>query len=407
MLDVQAEMADLVVIDGLIYRLQHTTEGGTMNIEELAQHLSVPEFYVVGLINSGLLGYTNSAGEPSLEGIRHFVEYGTQWQADLQPRIEPYDERPMVKGWERLPHAVVSHTQISIHQDISVADQDILWVAHFYFRPNFFFFPDLAAMGPVGSVPVMLEKKIKFCSGKSEVFLYPDPDSRLALLAVTGKILKGVDPMVEALDAATPILNRLTAITDHALPIVQKHWIGFPSGTINLTRSSRPKPTQLDLTDFTMHKPLEDAESLYRIGLVCSEPMYRFLSFWRVYEAVDKAQGEWCGQNRRPVVEKIVSRFPEHPAFGSFAGKKFGAAISELHRVHRNAIAHGGLSGSPVHSGASAASLAEVEAAIPIIRYLAKVKIENFRHTLDQALCMSRSRDPDGSGGTVFSPRVN
>lgn len=28
MLDVQAEMADLVVIDGLIYRLQHTTEGG-------------------------------------------------------------------------------------------------------------------------------------------------------------------------------------------------------------------------------------------------------------------------------------------------------------------------------------------------------------------------------------------
>ena len=103
MLDVQAEMADLVVIDGLIYRLQHTTEGGTMNIEELAQHLSVPEFYVVGLINSGLLGYTNSAGEPSLEGIRHFVEYGTQWQADLQPRIEPYDERPMVKGWERLP----------------------------------------------------------------------------------------------------------------------------------------------------------------------------------------------------------------------------------------------------------------------------------------------------------------
>jgi len=116
-------------------------------------------------------------------------------------------------------------------------------------------------------------------------------------------------------------LNKLTAITDHALPIVQKHWIGFPSGTINLPRCSRPKPAQLDLTGFTEHEPLKDAESLYRIGLVCSEPMYRFLSFWRVYEAVDKAQGEWCGKNTLPVVERIVARFPGHPAFGSFAGK--------------------------------------------------------------------------------------
>ena len=363
----------------------------TMNISELAQHLGVPEFYVAGLIHSGLLGYTNSASEPGLEGIRHFGEYGTQWQAGLQPRMEPYDEMPTVKGWESLPHAVVSHAQISIHQDLSLADQDILWVAHFYFRPNFFFFPDLAAMGPVGSVPVTLAKKIKFVSGDREIILYPDPDGRLALLAVAGKLQEGVDPMVEALDAATPILNRLTAITDHALPIVQKHWIGFPSGTINLPRCSRPKPVQLDLTSFTVHEPLKDAESLYRIGLVCSEPMYRFLSFWRVYEAVDKAQGEWCGKNRLPVVEKIVARFPHHPAFGSFAGKKFGAAISELHGVHRNAIAHGGLSDNPVHSGASAASLAEVEAAIPIMRYLAKVKIENFRHTLDEALRNLRS----------------
>ena len=368
-----------------------------MKIAELAQHLDVPEFYVVGLINSGLLGYTNSAGEPGLEGIRHFVEYGTQWQADLQPRMEPYDETPTAKGWENLPHAVVSHAQISTHQEISLSDQDILWVTHFYFRPNFFFFPDLAAMVPVGSVPVTLAKKTKFVSGDREIILYPDPDGRLALLAVAGKLQEGVDPMVDALDAATPVLNKLTAITDHALPIVQKHWIGFPSGTINLPRCSRPKPAQLDLTGFTEHEPLKDAESLYRIGLVCSEPMYRFLSFWRVYEAVDKAQGEWCGKNTLPVVERIVARFPGHPAFGSFAGKKFGTAISELKSVHRNAIAHGGLSGNPVHSGASAASLAEVEAAIPIMRYLAKVKIENFRHTLEQALRTSRAHHDLGS----------
>lgn len=358
-----------------------------MNIESLTAQLNLPEYFVVGLLRSGLLGITNAGREQAAEGIRHFQEYGTQWQKSLSPRNAPYEKLPVVKGWENLPPAVVTHAQFLPYTDISVAD-DKQWLAHFYFRPNFFFFPDPAAMHPVGEIPVLLNKATKFVSGKNEVILYPDPDGRLALLAVTGAIQKGLNPLVQAQDIVMPVLNKLTAMTDQALPIVQKYWIGLPSGAVNIQTSSRPELTRLSLADFRSYAALEDPESLYRLGLTCNEPMYRFLSFWRVDEAVTRAQNQCQIKPDEATKSNLITHFPNHPAFGACAGKKLKSAIEAYQKTYRNAIAHGGLSSDePVLSGASATVLAEMEASIPVMRYLAKARIENLRHLLHLSTC--------------------
>lgn len=351
-----------------------------MDLKDLSGQLQLPPWFVAGLLNAGLLGFTDAGKGPEAEAVRHFMDYGTQWQDGLPPRSAPYDQIPEVAGWEGRPPATFSHMQIMTRPDMEAVDADVQWLAHFYFRPNPFFFPDPAASRLVGDVPIRLRQKLKLMSGKQEIFLYPDPQGRLALAAVTGAMQKGVDPMVEALDTVTPLLNHLSTQTDHALPIVQKLWFGLPSGAINIYTSARPEPVQLEVTDFVSHGQLADAESLYRMGLANNEPMYRFLSFWRVNEAVDQVQGQCRIQPSAAVRKGLVTRFPQHPVFGSLAGKKLNAAIDEYQGIYRNAIAHGGLAGgAPVLSGASAAGLHEMELAIPVMRFMARARIENMQ----------------------------
>jgi hypothetical protein len=362
----------------------HRAPGCIDQVKSLAQRLGVPDYYASGLLFSGLLGYTDSAGEVTSEGIRHYQNYGTQWRTDIPPRIAPYDEAPEPAGWENAPIYTSGDAQLSC-SEYSFADGDVIWQAHLYFRPNFFFFPNWTTTGSALGVPVSLPHKLRVTSRGRDIELFPDPEGRLSLLSVTGQLQKGQDPMETALEIAIPVLNRISAITDHALPIVQQHWIGFPSGTINIRTISRPRPVKLDLSDFTEFSPLKDAEALYRVGLNCNEAMYRFLSFWRAHEAIESAQAHWRKQTQKAILEPTPAIFPSHPVFGTFSGKKFGAAINELHGAYRNAIAHGGLSNKQVHSGASAKNLTKIEQTTPLIHYIAKTKIENFRHTLQNS----------------------
>ena len=65
--------------------------------------------------------------------------------------------------------------------------------------------------------------------------------------------------------------------TDEPLPIVQENLVSLPSGNIYFMTTVISK----GIKAFTDYKPLQDAQSLYRLGLNTNEPMYAFLSFWR------------------------------------------------------------------------------------------------------------------------------
>ena len=354
------------------------------NIAQIAKTLDIPEVVVIGLIHSGLLGAGDHKGNPTKDAIDQYKKYGTQWSPRQQSRFDPYDGIPDPEGWENPP--IYSVRRMQIRSEISPQpSDDVAWIAQFYFRPNRYYFPDIQITAPIGGNPVKLAKAVHIGDGTATVSIYPDPENRLAMMCVVGNLSPTSDPSSEGLNIITPLLNHMAAVTDQPLKIVQSHWIGIPSGTINSTRTIRPAERELQLSDFTVHHPLIDAESLYRLGLNNSEPMYKFLSFYRVIEAVDKAQGEWCRKYNVPFFERTVSIVPAHPVYGKWAGAKFGRLNVELIKAHRTAIAHGGLSGKPVNSGSSAEALAEIEELLPIIRYVAKVRIENLRHYFDCA----------------------
>ena len=69
--------------------------------------------------------------------------------------------------------------------------------------------------------------------------------------------------------------------TDEPLPIVQENLVSLPSGNIYFMTTVISKGITITPEAFTDYKPLQDAQSLYRLGLNTNEPMYAFLSFWR------------------------------------------------------------------------------------------------------------------------------
>lgn len=364
-------------------------------LDAIAARLTINRVELAGLIRSGLLGIVGQEGIPGEAEIDSLLQYGTQWTDEVRGTSAVKLPEPV--GWEGAPPSTLSEMRISSSPAISFSNES--WIAHFYIKPNQFFFAQPDALAPIGPCPVKLGKKIIIDGDGSKVGVYPDKDGRLALITVIFPERKGVEPLAVARNVLGPILNHLTSITDHALHIAQQLLIGIPSGDIYISNSITPREVSLELKDFSTHQPIIDAESLYRLALTCNDPTYAYLSYWRTIEAVDYDMSAWVERNGIIPVGFGPTKTPGHKAYGKWANMKFGAIINMMTGTKRNGIAHGGKEGIVI-SGAHFQDVVEIQQLLPILRFIAKSKIQAFRHNLELAKAGKAKKRPSQAEGS-------
>ena len=93
---------------------------------------------------------------------------------------------------------------------------------------------------------------------------------------------------------------------------------------------------------------------------------------------------KWGKENKRSDVKVREEVVPEAFAFGKDAGLKFGKVWAKMYRPYRVALAHAAKieDGKP-KTAASAEDYLSVAYAVPVIRYMAHVTLQNVRATLD------------------------
>ncbi|WP_179953493.1 methylamine utilization protein MauJ [Desulfobotulus mexicanus] len=294
----------------------------------------------MGKARSGLFGYSSKSGDFDQELIEDQRKYGTQWSKKLKPRYTPESLDVEVEGWENAPIGTFSEYRIGIGDEGDRPDKDVLWLAQYYFVPNHFYFPDRQMLAPIGKPLVSLDEPF-FCNiNNHEIGVYPDSAGHLAMISVLGKKDGDKDYLASGLNLITPLLNQISFQTDQVLPIVQKHWIGLPSGTIQYQKLVEPGRIKLSPRDFTEHEPLTHALSLYRTGLNCNDPAYSFFSFWRAAESVDIEKAKWCRRNNLSVPKLTEEKIPDHKVFAGRVGMKFTKVMDEMRAKYRNSIAH-------------------------------------------------------------------
>lgn len=365
-------------------------------LDEIAAKLRVNRVQLVGLMKSGLLGAAGREGLPGDEEIDSLLQYGTQWTDEI--RSTAGLKMPEPEGWGEAPLSTLSQTRISSGPGLPLPEES--WIAHFYLRPNHYFFPQPDALAPVGTCPVRLNKSIFIEGEGARVGVYPDKDGRLALITVHFPENKGTEPLARARNVLAPIVNHLTSITDHPLHIAQQFLIGIPSGDIYISNSIAPREVSLALEDFSSHQPILDAESLYRLALTCNDPTYAYLSYWRAIEAVDNDQSAWIERNDIIPVGFGPTKTPSHKVYGKWANMKFNSIINMMTGTKRNGIAHGGQEGIVI-SGAHFQDIVEVQQLLPILRFIAKSKIQAFRHNLELAKAGKAKRRPSKTEAPV------
>ena len=359
-----------------------------MKLKEIANLLNTTEWLAAGKARSGLFGYASKTGHYSRERIEDYQQYGTQWSNNLQPRYAPETIDLEVPGWENPPVGTMRKYRVGHGDEGDNPDKDLCWLAHYYFIPNHFYFPDRQKLAPIGKPLVNLRKRFFTYAQECNIGVYPDPKSQLALISVLGKKNGDKDYLMLGLDVINPLLNWLTQQTVQALPIVQQHWIGIPSGTLHYQKLVEPARCELSSQDFLEHKPLIHAQSLYRRALNCNDPIYSFFSFWRAAEAVDDAKALWCRSTRYSIWKITEEKLPEHKVFGRRVGKKFTKFMDDSRDAYRNAIAHVATykDEGKVLTGGNAEDEAILQVNIACIRYVAKVKIDNFHATLERTI---------------------
>jgi hypothetical protein len=80
--------------------------------------------------------------------------------------------------------------------------------------------------------------------------------------------------------------------------------------------------------------------------------------------------------------------FPREFLFDRFGGLRFGDVIPELNLSYRVALAHGDVDSGRPRSGAVVEDFNAVSHMVPVIRYMARVTIENTRTMLRAAASM-------------------
>lgn len=355
-------------------------------IEEAQKRLKLPAGVIPALLRSGLLGL-HDGKDVSVESLEHFEKYRTQWRSDLPPRRYPTDRLPVppdVRGEQPL----FTSTQVIISPATdpkAEIDNDQAWFAHFYLRPNRFFFPSATELALVGPVPIKLTTVQTATFAGLPVAVCPDPDGRLALVEVLVPPGTSGEPYHRAYQSAIAVLRQLSFESDVPLPIAQSLLIGVPSGVIALRF---PKPAkEIDFTALSLkantlgNTELEEAKSLYWEALATNNPFYRFLTLWRIYERVTSARAKWRREHKRDV-KVAQERMPDLWAWKDMAGRTFDDVRKELRVPFRNAVAHADGKGSRPRTPLTAKDVADVTTKVPLVQYIAKTVIANFEATL-------------------------
>lgn len=204
-----------------------------------------------------------------------------------------------------------------------------------------------------------------------------------------------------------PILDELAVKYDVSLPIVQTVIVGIPSGLIHFFYPRHPAIKTLDRGEAVEprcpYPELLDAAALYREGVSSNNPFHRFLVFWKVYEEAVYVRADWRRKHKRKEVRVQEEVVPDLFAFGakneelapefqmdegslkerSYRGLTFDEARQRLNRPYRVALAHAGdvKDGKPL-TAASGQQFSDVSGQVPLVRYMARVVLENVRATL-------------------------
>jgi hypothetical protein len=359
-----------------------------MKIEDISKYLKIPLVIATGLSRAGFFGFANKSGHFKRKAIIDFDKYGVQWDSSLKNRMIPSDIDPIISGWENPPKH--TKTQFCISIDKKAIANDELWVANFFFRANTFYFPAQDTIQYLFPSKIKLDKKFVFRNEDTEIIVYPDDNNRLALIRVYGKgnLEQNAEKcLIKAKNKITPILNWLTMTTDEPLPIVQENLVSLPSGNIHFMTTISSKSITITPEAFTDYKPIQDAQSLYRLGLNTNEPMYAFLSFWRSNEAIYSIEKECFRKyndlhSENAEYSALIKEYkqlviPNHPAFGEYIEKKLNKASDELRNKFRNVIAHSYSKGNDyVLTGSDEESNQKMQSNLQIIRYIVKIKID-------------------------------
>lgn len=357
-----------------------------LSFEAVAERLRTRLDVTIALARSGLLGDCSESGVP-IVGVEHFEQYGTQWRPEIGKRswgTDPYQDIPEIDGDEQ-PNSAHLNLQFSQGTSPETADSDPCWIAQFYLRPNLYFFPSPAELALIGPLPLKLSAPAQVSWAELPTHLFPDPEGSLALVMVLARQKIEGEPFRIAYDVAMPVLDALAFQYDQPLPVAHSMVVGIPSGTISINLQKVPKLQTIDSCAPPLTTPLypelKDAVALYREGISSNNPFHQFLTLWKVYENVCRVRGDWRNRHKKKDVKTTLESFPSPTvfAFRNFEGLTFDQARQRLRDPYRNALAHGGVD---ARTGASAEDYYTVSCLVPIVRYMARVVLENMRATL-------------------------
>lgn len=291
--------------------------------------------------------------------------------------------------------------------DAEMRERDSGWLAQFYLRPNYYYFPNPSDMGMVGLLPLKLDSPKKVRGSRLPVCLYPDPTGTLAMVSVLGIDQGKRQAFEKAYDVVAPILDELSVTYDVPLPVVQPIIVGIPSGTISIFFPRHSTIRRIERSTVveprSLFPELRAAEALYREAMSSNNPFHRFLAFWKVYEEVEYVRVGWRQEHKRADVKEQDEVFPDAFAFGAdeeqfallyerdedepephdFRNESFHNAREHLNRPYRVALAHAGrIDGGKPLTAASGRELTRVSSQVPLARYMARVILENMRATL-------------------------
>lgn len=360
---------------------------------EARSRLKVSKPVFEALRISGLLGPSTPDRQVSVAGVEHFERYGTQWHDDLGERLIPEDSHqnmPLAPEIdERQPPGTRTQVQVLPQGAPHDPDEDTGWLAQFYVRPNRLFFPDPTELALVGPLPLKLSAPKAVRRADLPTRLYPDPFGSFAMVMVLGVNGQVDDPFAVAYDVASPILDELSFRYDQPLPVAQSLVVGIPSGAISYDYALHPAVEEISPGDTVLpscpYPELRDAVALYREGVSSNNPFHAFLALWKAYENVTRdVRPAWRREHRRPDTKVQVETIPDVWVFRHDSGMSFEQVKQQLNRSYRVALAHGSdiADGGRPRTAASAEDFDAVSTKVPIVRYMARVVIQNMRATL-------------------------
>ncbi|MDP9478655.1 MAG: hypothetical protein M3R38_23730 [Actinomycetota bacterium] len=358
--------------------------------------VSAPAFNA--LVWSGLLGEITTRNEVFVAAIEHYERYGTQWRTEDRPELPDrmltaeYIQAmppPPDAGDNRYPGVqtkmyIVREGMPSVEE---ARETDTGWIAQFYLTPNPYCWPAPVSMGMVAPLLLKLPKARAVPGAKLPTKLYPDPYGSLAMAMVTCARRGDEEPLEAAYDVVAPILDELSVRYDQPLPIAHSLVVNIPSGLTTMMFPTIPDVRTIapddPLLPSVTHPELRDAAALYREGASSNNPFHQFLALWKAYENACEVRGEWRKRHKRPVAKVREEVFPEAFGFRGYEGLTFDEVKQKLERPHRVALAHGAnVRGGKPKTAASAEDVMGVSYSVPLVRYMARVTVENVEATL-------------------------